>query len=128
MKEREGYDGPALEAMWRSYRTDQPIEQLQDRAAKALSFWAVYDGEEPAGAVFFEADPRLDAPALHVGFVQPGRAGFVIRRLVRMALERWGRVYAPVSASNVPVCRLAEGLGFELLAERNGARLYRRQT
>lgn len=127
MTEILSFDPDACRAMWRAYGKKGSFDAFRIRASLTLAFWSLYDQGHPVGGALFESDGRLDAPVMHIATEATGKAAFATRRIVGWALEKWGRIYAPVSETNSAVCRLAEGLGFELVSAKNGARLYRRQ-
>jgi hypothetical protein len=125
--EVEGFDEAACEAMWRAYQTDESYEVFREKAQKAIWFWSLID-ERPIGAVYFEIDPRLDAPVIHAAVETPGKAAASLERLIEQGIHRWGSLYAPARVSNVRACRLAEKFGFRAIAENGDARLYWRNS
>lgn len=109
MREQNQYDHDAALAMVTAYGRTPTAEVLE--RLRSSDFWALYD-HGPVGAVAVTLDTDL-SPSIHVGCLRSGRAGHAVRRIVEIALQKYGNLFAEIRNDSPRAVRLAIGLGFK---------------
>lgn len=110
MIERFGFDERAALAMRSACGMDDDDTFVE--RARHTEFWGLYN-PDPVGGVLIEMEGKR--PVLHAGCLTRGHAGHAIKRIVKTALAKHGRLYAAMQVHSISAIRLTRGLGFTCL-------------